>query len=210
MVKLGKLKRPSPPEKLLSGADCFAPAPDLEEWASTVFISDDAVLHNPDHVHLQHARIGFLWTNVENGRQMRRIVGTCELGEPQGAMGKWPKARARQQINDWFGETPDFIITVDAAYVVECDDATFCALIEHELYHAAQEHGVYGEPKFRKDGRPVYSIRAHDVEEFVGVVRRYGASAAGVQAFVEAARKAPEIAPIRISHVCGICQARSA
>ncbi|WP_267902481.1 putative metallopeptidase [Sinorhizobium meliloti] len=41
---------------------------------------------------------------------------------------------------------------------------------------------------------PVFTVRGHDVEEFVGVVRRYGADAAGVRAIVDAANRPPEIA----------------
>ncbi|WFU46213.1 putative metallopeptidase [Sinorhizobium terangae] len=45
------------------------------------------------------------------------------------------------------------------------------ALVEHELYHAAQETDASGAPKFsRSTGRPVFVIRGQDVEEFVGVV----------------------------------------
>lgn len=39
----------------------------------------------------------------------------------------------------------------------------------------------------RACGAPVFTIRGHNVEEFVGVVRRYGANAAGVRAIVDAA-----------------------
>ncbi|WP_327437394.1 putative metallopeptidase [Sinorhizobium meliloti] len=39
----------------------------------------------------------------------------------------------------------------------------------------------------RACGAPVFTIRGHNVEEFVGVVRRYGADAAGVRAIVDAA-----------------------
>ncbi|WP_410176759.1 putative metallopeptidase [Sinorhizobium medicae] len=59
-------------------------------------------------------------------------------------------------------------------------------------------------------GRPVFTIRGHDVEDFVGVVRRYGADAAGVRAIVDAANRPPEIARAQIAHACGTCQLRLA
>jgi hypothetical protein len=186
--------------------DGFAPSDDLASWARSSFIDDDAPLANPDHAHLQHADIGFLWTSVENARQGRRIVGQAESGEPLGAMGRWAKARAVAQVRGWFGRVPDFIITIDANYAAACGDAEFCALVEHELYHCAQQRDEFGAPKFKRSGEPVWAIRGHDIEEFVGVVRRYGASAAGVTALVEAASRAPEIATARISHICGTCQ----
>lgn len=53
--------------------------------------------------------------------------------------GGWQKARAQQQMVEWFGRVPDFLITLAADYCAECSDAEFCALVEHELYHIAQE-----------------------------------------------------------------------
>nr|WP_271894430.1 putative metallopeptidase [Phyllobacterium sp. IY22] len=47
--------------------------------------------------------------------------------------------------------------------------------MEHELYHAGQDRDSFGAPKFRKStGLPVFILRGHDIEEFIGVVRRYG------------------------------------
>jgi hypothetical protein len=190
--------------------DEFAPARDLAQWVRSVFIDDGAALENPEHAHLQHAEIGFLWTNVGNARQGRRIIGQCELGEPQGAVGRWAKARARQQVREWFEDVPDFIITIDAHYAAVCGDAEFCALIEHELFHASQAKDLFGAPKFNREGMPVWAMRGHDVEEFVGVVRRYGAEAAGVDEMVRAANQGPEIAKATIEHTCGTCSRRVA
>jgi hypothetical protein len=41
----------------------------------------------------------------------------------------------------------------------------------------------------------------HDLEEFVGVVRRYGADAANVRTLVDAANRSPEISKAGIGHV---------
>ncbi|ASJ61546.1 hypothetical protein SMB554_20520 (plasmid) [Sinorhizobium meliloti] len=85
------------------------------------------------------------------------------------------------------------------------------ALVEHELNHAAQATDAFGAPKFsRSTGRPVFTIRGHDGEEFVGVVRRYGADAAGIRAIVDAANRPPEIARAQIAHAGGTCQLRVA
>ncbi|WP_420377075.1 putative metallopeptidase [Sinorhizobium meliloti] len=62
---------------------------------------------------------------VENSRKRRRIIGQCEEGKPQGAMGKWPCARAEMQVKQWFGVVPDFIITLDAECCRACGDAEF-------------------------------------------------------------------------------------
>lgn len=206
-------RRPMPPESITSidAKICFAPAPELVEWAMATFIEDDGELHNPDHFHLQSASIGMLWTNVSNSRKGRRIVGQCEEGQPSGMMGKWGKARAEEQIVGWFGHVPNFILTFEAEYAMSCSDAEFCALVEHELYHAAQETDPFGAPKFHKStGLPAFTLREHDIEEFIGVVRRYGADASHVRALVDAGNAGPEIANVRIAHACGTCQLHAA
>jgi hypothetical protein len=124
-------------------------------------------------------------------------------------MGKWSKARARLQVEQWFGTVPDFIMTLDANYCTQCSDDEFCALVEHELYHMAQERDPFGMPKFSAaTGKPVFGMRGHDVEEFIGVVRRYGADAAHVRALVDAANAGPTVARVHIAQACGTCQLR--
>lgn len=131
------------------------------------------------------------------------------MGSPPA--GKWSRARIELQLIQWFGGAPDFLLTFDADYASICSDAEFCALVEHELYHAGQERDAFGAPKFRRmTGLPAFTVKGHDVEEFVGVVRRYGADAAGVRAMVDAANQAPEISRASIGHVCGTCQLRVA
>jgi len=205
-------KRPYPDAALLDpvAPDAFQPDPALAQWLMDTFIADDARLLNGDHSHLRFANIGCLWTNVGNSRQQRRIVGQCELGQPRAMQGKWGKARQEIQVREWFGDVPDFILTFDAGYAASCSDAEFCALVEHELYHAGQERDDFGQPKFTREGRPKFAMRGHDVEEFVGVVRRYGASASGVAELVEAAKRGPQIAAVSISQVCGTCALRAA
>ncbi|MGU3496364.1 putative metallopeptidase [Xanthobacteraceae bacterium A53D] len=176
----------------------------------STFIDEGAVLENEEHAHLRNADIGFLWTNVANARQGRSIIGQAELGEPQGAMGKWAKARARAQVRGWFGGVPDFIITIDATWSAEADDASFCALLEHELSHCGQERDGFGMPKFKRYGQPVWGLRAHDVETFVGVAKRYGAVEAGVRELVDAVLSGPTIAQAAIDHACGTCHRKAA
>ncbi|MDK4720118.1 putative metallopeptidase [Rhizobium sp. CNPSo 3968] len=202
--------RPLPPDDIIENTSVrFEPALDLLEWARSTFIDETADLVNEDHAHLRVATIGMLWTNVENGRNGRRIIGQCEMGLPPA--GKWQRARIELQLTQWFGDVPDFVLTFDAHYASICSDAEFCALVEHELYHAGQERDAFGAPKFRKmSGLPAFTIRGHDVEEFVGVVRRYGADAAGVRAMVDAANQPPEISRANIGHVCGTCHLRVA
>ncbi|NTG09253.1 hypothetical protein G6L25_18980 [Agrobacterium rhizogenes] len=201
------------PESLseVGASTAFVHAADMAEWVKATFFDESSRVHNPDHAHLADAHIGYLWTIVENNRKGKQVIGQCEEGKPQGAMGKWSRARAEQQVIEWFGSVPDFIITLDANYCAQCGDAEFMALVEHELYHAAQDVDEFGQPKFSKStGRPVFTLRGHDVEQFIGVVRRYGVDASGVREMVDAANRPPEIARARIDHACGTCQLRVA
>jgi hypothetical protein len=201
------VERPAPPEFLfdLEAGDVFLPAPEIVAWARSTFIEEGAALENEEHAHLRHATIGALWTNVANSKNGRSIVGQCELGDPM-AMGKWAKGKARIQVEQWFGQIPDFILTFDAAYATQASDLEWCALVEHELLHAAQDTDQFGMPKFSAStGRPVFTIRGHDVQEFTSIVRRYGADAAHVREFIEAAQSKPLIGTVAVSHACGVC-----
>lgn len=206
------MSRPMPPECLfdIEQGDQFIPAPEIIEWAMETFVMEGSPLHNPEHGHLEMANIGVLWTNVANSKNGRMIVGQCEVGDPM-AMGKWAKAKARIQVEQWFGFIPDFILTFDAGYASQCSDIEWCALVEHELLHAAQDRDMYGAPKFSAStGRPVWAIRGHDVQEFTSIVRRYGADAVHVREFVDAANQRPEVGHASVAHACGVCLSRAA
>ena len=171
------------------------------------FIASGAPLENEVHRHLQSATIGFLWSGMGNSRHGNVVVGQAELMPPP-VMGRWAKARALQQLVEWFGDVPDFLITLDARYADQCSDATFCSLVEHELGHCGQAKDKYGMPAFTKDGRPKLAIRGHDLEEFVSIDRRYGvgAAAGATRALVEAAKETPLIGRASISQACGTCR----
>jgi putative metallopeptidase len=191
--------------------ESFVPATDLWPWITRTFLDEESPLHNPTHAHLRFARVGILWTNVGNRRQMRQIIGQAEI--PQAKGGKWAKARHDAQLRDWFGSVPDFVITLSAPYAAAAEPASYCALVEHELLHCAQARDAFGGLKFsRETGAPIFAIRGHDVEEFTDIVARYGAQAAGesVVAMVAAANRPPLIAAASIAGGCGTCLARAA
>jgi hypothetical protein len=201
--------RPQPPEELLEipwdgTASHFLAAPDVVLWIRRTFLEHihGSALANPDHEHLVQAHLGVLWTNAENQRRGRNVIGTAEIFTPRGD--HWVKARQGRQIRDWFGTIPDFLITLSAPYSAEATDAQFCALVEHELYHCAQAMRD-GSPLWRRDGAPVWAIRGHDIEEFTGVVRRYGTVTDDVRAFVAAANAKPLIDAGAIARGCGTC-----
>lgn len=205
------LHRPMPPAGLLS-EDAFArltlaPAPELLQWSLATFVQEDGILCNEEHVHLREADICMLWASTGFNKQGRTVLGQAE--QVMFRAGGWQKARQEQQMVEWFGRVPSFLITIDASFAATCSDTEFCALIEHELYHVGQERDEFGQPAFKKDGTPKLAMRGHDVEEFIGVVRRYGMTE-DVRRLVEVANSTPEIGTYNIARACGTCLLRAA
>lgn len=205
MTVISLLSRPQPP--YMEPLQFITRAKELEDWIITAILTNGGPLYNEDHEHLLNAYIGCLWTNVDNSKKGRTVVGQAEL-PLQSRGGKWETARAKQQLMDLFGRAPDFLLTFHAECSREADDASFCALVEHELYHCAQDEDGFGSPKFNTEGEPVWCIKGHDVEQFIGVVRRYGAEASGVVELAIAAASEPEVAKARISQSCALCAKR--
>ena len=207
------MDRPQPPASLLELSELsdfgirLAPAPEVWEWLQAEILADTGSIHNEDHAHLLDADIRVMWASAAFAKKGRTVVGQAE--QVAFRAGGWQKARMEQQMFDWFGSVPAYIITLAADYCAQCSDADFCALVEHELYHIAQAKDQYGAPKFTQEGLPKLEMRGHDVEEFVGVVRRYGASP-DVQALVDAANSPAEVGKLNISRVCGTCLLKSA
>ena len=207
------MNRPHPPPSMLELSDLsdfgirLTPAPEVWEWLQAEILADTGSIHNEDHAHLLDADICVMWASAAFAKKGRSVVGQAE--QVAFRAGGWQKARMEQQMFDWFGSVPAYIITLAADYCAQCSDADFCALVEHELYHIAQAKDQYGAPKFTQEGLPKLEMRGHDVEEFVGVVRRYGASP-DVQALVDAANSPAEVGKLNISRACGTCLLKSA
>jgi hypothetical protein len=199
---------PLPPEYMHSPVrwpECFAFDRNLEAWVRRHFINEDGALCNEDHWHLRVARIAFEWTNIENAKQMRRVVGTAELVGGSGGS-KWAKGREAWRLKGYWGEVPHFLITLDSVWWASADDAERCAVVDHELYHCAIKKTKMGEPSFNKDGLPNWAMRGHDIEEFMGVARRWGPEACHLTELAETFRRPPLIARARLDAVCcGTC-----
>ena len=101
------------------------------------------------------------------------VLGQCE--KVMFNVGGWRKARQEQQMRDWFGFVPTYLITVDASFCERANDTEFCYLLEHELYHIGVMRDEDGEIIYSDStGLPKHYLAGHDVEEFVGVVKRWG------------------------------------
>jgi len=207
---LESLNRPFPAGSFIGEFLPFTkiiPAPEVLEWTTQQILSADGLLHNADHGHLIDADIRFMWASSAFTKKGRTVLGQAE--EVAMRAGGWQKARMEQQMHEWFGGVPGYIITLAADFCAQCTDLEFCALVEHELYHIAQLTDEFGAPAFTREGQPKLTMRGHDVEEFVGVVRRYGASDE-VQQLIEAAAERPEVAKLDIARACGTCMLKLA
>ncbi|MBD0446149.1 transposase [Acinetobacter nosocomialis] len=212
------MKRPYPPEQDNPYADDedlidsggllhFEPANnDLWPWIRETFLETYGKLYNQDHEHLlsfQPPEISFLWAYAKCEAKDKRVYGQTE--KVMINVGGWRKQRQELQLINWFGDIPKYIITLDARVCQVMSDTDFCALVEHELYHIGHKKNKdSGEFEYTSVGEPRLYLRGHDVEEFHGVVQRYGASEE-VQKMVNLANEGPTISRANIAHACGTC-----
>ena len=117
-------QRPKPENDLIR----FVPADGVAEWVQANILAADGRIHNPEHAHLIDADLVFLWAPMGFTKQMRTVIGQAE--EVMIRAGGWQKARQEQQLCDWFGRVPAFIITLDANYCATCSDADFLRIFE--------------------------------------------------------------------------------
>ncbi|EXS11226.1 hypothetical protein J672_3697 [Acinetobacter sp. 883425] len=206
--------RPFPPTDFIDQAEeeeaiRLIPASDLKKWVIANYLTIGGPLHNPDHDHIaelihdNEEFLAFAWASSAFMAKKRMVLGQCE--KVMFNQGGWKKARQEQQMRDWFGYVPVYLITIDASYCDQATDRDFCALIEHELYHIGVERDEDGDPLISEmTGLPKHYLAGHDVEEFVGVVKRWGADES-VKRLIEVAKQAPFVSDVNISKCCGTC-----
>lgn len=205
LERRSEVTRPYPPASCADDEpETFEPDATFLTWIRETFIDGSGPLFNEEHEHLADAVIGVLWTNARNVSKLREVQATAEM--PNAMAGGWKRARFEKQIRDWFGEVPDFVLTFSAQACLLLTDREFCALVEHELYHCAPKCDEYDTPLFnRANGRPMFTMRGHDFEEFNGVVERYGATSRELRSAIAAANRGPEIDGPTINIACGVC-----
>ncbi len=145
----------------------------------------ESILKLPEHAHLVdgEAGIDYLLRTHERIKGGRYVLGTAHMPSVQGEL---------KECFEWllfmlFGRLPDFLIVLDRAYWEQATPLQREILIYHELTHCIQKVDMYGAPRFHRDGRPMWGLRGHDVEEFTAVVRRYGAYSQDIAGFIAAA-----------------------
>jgi len=117
------------------------------------------------------AEIRFLLATEPVTQHGRRILGAVHLPQVQGRL----RGVFTWLLGRHFGVLPDFLVILDEAYWLIAEDRAREALIYHELSHMGHAKDKDGDPRYDDDGRPVWCLVGHDVEEFHSVARRYGA-----------------------------------
>ena len=187
------LEFPEVPRYLLSGLEPrFKPCREVGVWARRHLIDASSPIVNPEHAHLDKARILWLWASY-TATAKGGAIGEAQLNLAQSAA--YSQGRSTAMLRDWNGGIhPDFIITLSAPWFAEADEVSKCAVIDHELFHCAQKRNKDGERAFdRLSDRPQWAIRHHDLEEFVGIARRYGAWSPQLQQMKSALEHKPLI-----------------
>ena len=206
--------RPFPPTDLIDRAEeqeaiLLAPAVELKDWVIKNWLTIGGELHNPDHDHIaellhdDETFLAFAWASSACMAKKRMVLGQCE--KVMFNQGGWKKARQEQQMRDWFGCVPVYLITIDASYCENTTDREFCRLIEHELYHIGVERDADGEIIYSDNtGLPKHYLAGHDVEVFFGETKRWGADES-VKRLLEIAKNAPFVSETNIAACCGTC-----
>jgi len=129
------------------------------------------------HAHLAEAKIALAWKHGNKSDQDGRLqLGQCR------------KASDLDHELHRF----DFVILLnyEAWNMADWTVAQMEALIDHELTHASVAVDEDGEEKRNSQGRIVWRIRKHDVEEFREIVERHGLWKGDLSAFAMTAIEA--------------------
>jgi hypothetical protein len=80
----------------------------------------------------------------------------------------------------------DFVILLNRDTWGSFSEEQKCALMDHELCHAARVLDDEGNEKFDERGRPIWRIRKHDIEEFQEILQRHGCYKEDLERFAKA------------------------
>lgn len=206
-------KRLYPPESMREYGSRFERDEQLEHYVRTEFTARGGLFWDPEHAHLQTATIGVVWSNARHVVRKSEKAGAMELlPDPESEPKTWAEARRRDYLADVYGgDWPRWEMTLSGVWAWRYDDRQFFGLIDHELCHAGVAKDDFGAPRFsNKTGEPVWALRPHDVETFVGTTARWGAHAAGAAELVAAALREPLFAFVPGKNftpaACAACQ----
>jgi hypothetical protein len=148
-------------------------------------IAADLVATDPDHAHLRIGEVNILFLFRRNPKFTldKMELGSLSLpsfGGKAGPIARWLMMRV-------FGSLPDFVMILDHGFWVQAPQEQRIALVDHELTHAIIARNKAGEERFGDDGRPVFALRPHDIEEFNRIVQKHGAWKQDIAQFLAAA-----------------------
>lgn len=130
----------------------FDPAEDVEK------IGNDLIARF--HPHLANCHFAYLFRNKRTVRGGKEAFASAEKCSAK------TKALVSCAQKKGTAEPFDFCIVVSYEAWRELSEKQKSALIDHELSHCFVDE--------TDEGEILYSIRKHDIEEFVGVARRWG------------------------------------
>ncbi len=183
-----------PPEWMREYGSRFERAEDLEHYVRTEFTARGGLFWDLEHSHLQTATIGIVWSNARHVVKGAEKAGTMELlPDPMTEPKTWAEARQRDYLTGVYGgDWPRWQMTLSGVWAWRYDDRQFFGLVDHELCHAGIARDEFGAPRFNsRTEEPLWKLRPHDVETFVGTAERWGAHAAGAAELVAASLREP-------------------
>ncbi len=132
------------------------------------------------HEHLTNAKIAVAW----NLSWQPDVDGRVTLGKCK---------RASDLDRELAGY--DFVVILRQEFFQHPDatDDQRRAILDHELCHAEVKCDEDGEPLVDEQGRTVYRIRKHDIEEFSEIVARHGCYRRDIEVFAAQLEKAKQL-----------------
>lgn len=145
-----------------------------------VLLSDAWKKH---HDHLEDAEIVVLFCEELPARNGRRILGTAHV----------------MSEKERLLSGSDLLICLDKRIWSVAKEGMRRALLDHELCHFGLRMDEEGIPEHDDQGRTMYRLNAHDVEEFNAVIRRHGLWMGDLSATAKAMIDSPDGAQLALS-----------
>ena len=133
--------------------------------------------------HLAECRIGYLFTDEEIKFQQKVKAGFVIMPSAMGqnrTLYEWTLAQTFDFLDDIYQEPiwPDVIMVINQESWEQCGAVQRVMLVTHELMHIGHTTTRDGEERYsEEDGRPIFTIIGHDVEEFEEIAQMFGTTA---------------------------------
>lgn len=153
----------------------YSKSPEISAYAQS------AIQTFPDHYeHLQECRIAYLVTDEDIRMQGRDKAGFVIMPTAMGQNGKifdYVLAEYFGFIDECYEVpvAPDVVMVISQDVWEGYNSIQRVCLICHELMHIAHAETKDGEQRYNEeDGRPVFTLLGHDVEEFTAIAAMFG------------------------------------